>query len=138
MEELTAIMSEKEAAVLRVLEAGYRPVGELKDERGITFPPLGAEQREQRIHQIGVVVQIGGKPGLALPAGIESIPIKQVLPQEVGSALSDLEPVGFTQGDTGLGESLNCHRVPGGQYFVIEAWGDSLLTQREQLLLGAR
>ena len=73
-----------------------------------------------------------------LPSGEQDAIAPEFGVNEVGGAGGLVKPSGFVECRCGLGEALDRHGVPSGQYLVIEAGALPLGPFVEELLLGAR
>ena len=129
---------EEEAAGLRVHEARQRLVRQGQGEGGVLVAPAGLQQNRQGVEEVGVVVQIAGMLGLAVPPGGEQDAVPPKLgANEVQSRGGRRKPSRLLQNHGRLRQALDGQGVPGGQHLVVQTGAFALLPLLEQLLLGA-
>ena len=131
---LVVVRGRKEAAALGVAEAGDHRLGELA---GLLVPALLEArfvERQQRLEQEGVVLEVGVEPRLAVLEGAQQAApvVAQLAEDELGALARRLQVVVALEDRAGLGESGDRQRVPRGEALVVEPRADTPFAGLEQ------
>ena len=127
-QRLVVVGGGEETAPLGIPEAGDRRTGEIA---GLLEPaPLEGRlvQRQQRLEQEGVVLQVCVELRLAVLVGAQeaAFGVAQGAQHELGAAARRVKVVLASQHRAGLGQGGDHQRVPGGEALVVEARPDPL------------
>ena len=118
----------EEAAALGVGEAGDHRIGRLAG--GVEPAHLEGRlvERQQRLEQVGVVLEVGVQLRLAvLPAAQQpAVGVAHLVEHELGRGARGVEVVVAAEHRAGVGERRDHQRVPGGEPLVVEPGPDPL------------
>ena len=132
-EHFVIVGGEEEAAVLRVFEVAKENLCEIDCEVEMVSPPLLLEQRQNRVDEKGVVVEVGGEAGApVLVGGTQAAVLPQVFPEEVERAPRGFHEARLRQDAPRHRHPLDHERVPRGQHLVVAPRPDALRPDREQ------
>ena len=124
---LVVVRRREEAAALGVREAVDHRLGRLT--RGVEPADLEGRlvERQQRLDQIRVVLEVGVELRLALLPGPQEVPlgVAHPGPDELRTRSCRVEVVGATEHRSGVGERGDRERVPGENPLVVETGPDA-------------
>ena len=131
---LVIVRGEKETAPPGVLEMVEQAVGEPAREFEVFAVPACLQELEDRIDQVGVVVEIRIESCLAVAAGRKQSTVTPVVLQQVAQcALGRIDPVGAVQQAPGSSHALDHQGIPAGQDLLVAPGPNPLVTFGQQL-----
>ncbi len=138
LDELFVIVAgEIKAAALPVFKLFEQYLGQAADECQIVGAEIRLQHLEDRLRQIGVVVEIGIEMGLAvLVGGVEALAagVPHGRAHEGQRLARRGQPGRFPEHARGMRHALDHQRVPAGQDFFIAPWMDALRARGKQFL----